>query len=171
VRSANNIAEAAAVRHATWANDLGAVSSTIERLGHRALRQSGGNWQKSQELFENFLNGVSNRLGRSSSPFGIEIQPAALRGGERVPAFVHLHRGGWDSPVITERLGNPRLFAFPGSRRLDAGIFDVTSAANAEGLRPLVAGFDITLDASKPSIVSYYQRFFGNIPIYDIRLQ
>jgi hypothetical protein len=53
---------------------------------------------------------------------------------------------------------------------LDAGIIDLGATANSQGLRPLVAGFDITLDASKPNIVSYYQQYFGNIPIYDIRL-
>jgi hypothetical protein len=41
---------------------------------------------------------------------------------------------------------------------------------NAHGLRPLVSGFDITLDSSKPNIVKKYQEYFGDIPIYDVRL-
>jgi len=142
----------------------------MERLGQRALRQSGGNAARSEQIFEGYLQGVSNRLGRTGSEFGIDIQPAALVDGERVPGFIWLHRGGANSPLITAADGTPRLFAYPGSRRLDAGIIDLTAPANSYGLRPVVAGFDITLSPTKPNIVPYYQQYFGDIPIYDIRV-
>lgn len=58
----------------------------------------------------------------------------------------------------------------PGSRRLDAGVIDLVAPVNQHGLRPVVAGFDITLSPTKPNIVPYYQAYFGDIPIYDIRL-
>ena len=168
----NNALANAAARHAAWASDVNAISSTIERLGRRALRQSGRDWRRSQGLFEGYLDGVSNRLARTGSDFGLDIQPAAIVGGERVPAFVYLHRGNsWSSQLITDAAGNPRPFAFPGSRRLDAGITDLTTPANLHGLRRVVAGFDITLDASKPNIFPHYQEYFGQIPIYDIRLR
>ncbi|MDQ0612302.1 hypothetical protein QFZ83_006473 [Variovorax sp. W1I1] len=161
---------AAAVRHAAWGGDLGEVSGSIERLGLRALRQSGGDAQLSERLFEGYLNGVSNRLARTGSEFGIEIQPASLANAERVPNFIYLHRGGSSSPLVTWPDGTPRLYAYEGSRRLDAGVIDTTVAPNEHGLHPVVAGFDITLSATKPNIVPYYQKYFGNIPIYDIRL-
>jgi hypothetical protein len=163
-------AAAISPRHVAWGSDLGEVSSTIERLGIRALRQSNGNAQLSEQLFETYLTGVGNRLTRVSSEFGIEIQPAAIAGGERVPNFIFLHRAGPNSPLITGADGSPRLFAYPGSRRLDAGVFNTTAAATEDGLRPIIAGFDITTSQSKPNIVRYYQEYFGNVPIYDIRL-
>ncbi len=167
----NRLSEIANARHAAWGNDLNAVNGTIERLGGRALRLSGGDGAKAEQLFESYVNGVSNRLQRTGSGFGVEWQPAAIVNGERVPAFVWLHRGNsWNSPLISDAAGNPRLFAFPGSRRLDAGVIDITVAPNSQGLYPVLSGFDITVDASKPSIVRYYQQYFGDIPIYDIRL-
>jgi RHS repeat-associated protein len=167
----NSAAANAAARHAAWGGDVNAISGTMERLGQRALRQAGGDWRCAEQLFESYLQGVSNRLGRVNSRFGVEIQPAAIADGQRVPAFVHLHRGrSWSSPLVADAAGNPRLFAYPGSRRLDAGIIDLDASPNSQGLRPLVVGVDITLDASKPDIVPYYQQYFGTIPIYDIRL-
>jgi YD repeat-containing protein len=134
-------------RHAAWADDLNAINATVERLGQRALRESRGNWRTSEALFEQYLTGVQNRLSRTGSPLSVEIQPAAIPGVGRVPAFQQV--GG-------------RVFPTRGSRRLDAGI------AGQNG--NLVSGFDITLDPNKPSIVQYYQGAFGDIPIFDIRL-
>ena len=109
-------------------------------------------------------------MSRTGSQFGIDIQPAAISGGERVPGFIFLHRGGPNSSLITGADGAPRLFAFPGSRRLDAGVVDLTAPANQYGLKPVISRFDITLSPTKPNIVPYYQQYFGDIPIYDIRL-
>jgi RHS repeat-associated protein len=136
-----------AARHAAWASDLNSINATVERLGQRALRQSGGDWRRSEQLFENYLKGVQIRLMRTGSPMSVEIQPAAIPGLGRVPAFRQV--GG-------------RIFPTPRSRRLDAGIV----GPNGD----LFSGFDITLNPNKPSIVPYYQQAFGDIPIFDIRL-
>jgi len=58
---------------------------------------------------------------------------------------------------------------YPGSRRLDAGIIDITGRASVDGLYPVVSGFDITVNPLKPNIVPWYQEAFGPIPIFDIR--
>jgi hypothetical protein len=95
----------------------------------------------------------------------------AIAGGERVPNFIWLHRGDATSPLILGRDGAPRLFAYPGSRRLDAGIVDLTASPNQYGLRPVVTGYDISLSATKPPVGGYYRDYFGNVPISDIRLR
>jgi hypothetical protein len=107
------------------------------------------------------------------SPFCLEWQPAAVVGEGRVPNFINLYRGySTSSGLILDDLGNPRLFAYPGSRRLDAGLVMRWGVEpNAYGLRPVVAGFDITLDPNKPLCVQYYQQAFGPVPIYDIRIK
>lgn len=150
VGRAEEMGAIAAQRHAEWAADLSQINATVERLGQRALNQSGGNWQRSEQLFNSYLEGVENRLSAAGSPYGVQIQPAALPGGTRVPPYVQY--GGSSGPI----------FPFPGSRRLDAGIVDLGNGG-------LVSGFDITLNPAKPSIVPYYQEAFGNIPIFDIR--
>lgn len=141
------VAPNSAARHAAWSSDLNAINETVGRLGQRALRNSGGDWRASERLFERYLGGVQNRLSRTGSSLSVEIQPAAIPGRGRVPAF--------------RRFGD-RVFATPGSRRLDAAV------ARPDG--SLVSGYDITLDAGKPNIVQYYQDAFGPIPILDIRL-
>ncbi|MEM9754168.1 MAG: hypothetical protein AAF916_12410, partial [Planctomycetota bacterium] len=161
----------AVARHAAWADNLFAVSGSIEKLGIRALKHSGGDWRLSESLFNEYLGKVSHRLRMQGSRYGVEIQPAALAGGERVPPYLHFRYHVGRGPFISDGAGRPILFAYPGSRRLDAGIVDMTVGGNRSGLRPLVAGFDITLNARKSHIVEYYQQFFGEIPIYDIRLQ
>lgn len=103
---------ASTVRHAAWSSDLTEISGSIERLGQRALRQSGGDARYAERLFEDYLQGVTNRLSRTGSEFGIDIQPAALAGGDRVPGFIFLHRGGPDTSLITAADGSPRLFAW-----------------------------------------------------------
>lgn len=105
----------------------------------------------------------------TGSTFRIESQPAALVGEGRVPNFIHMHRGGESSPLITDRNGDPRLFAYPNSRRLDAGVIDLRDSPDEFGLRPLQSGYDITLDARKRDIVTYYRKAFGDIPVRDIR--
>jgi hypothetical protein len=87
-----------------------------------------------------------------------------------VPNFIYLTRGRPGTSLITGADGEPKLFAFPGSRRLDAGVVDITAPANQYDLKSVVSGFDITLDATKSDTVPYYRKYFGNIPIYDIRL-
>lgn len=86
----------------------------------------------------------------------VHTKSESSRGHGRVPAF--------RNPV--DRCGLRRIFATKGSRRLDSGIVDLTSKGP---LHQLVSGFDITLDASKLSIVRYYQEAFGETPflIYD----
>jgi hypothetical protein len=110
----------ASQRHMAWAGDLNAINSTVERLGQRALRYSGGDWRVSEQLFEGYLVGVQNRLTRTGSPLFVEIQPAAIPGIGRVPAFRQI--GG-------------RIFPTRGSRRLDAGIADENGN--------ILSGFDI----------------------------
>jgi hypothetical protein len=166
----NPIAETAAARHAAWSSDLGQINTTINSLGQRALTQSGGNPQLAEQIFNRYLGQVDNRLINSGSPYGIDIQPAALKNGERVPNFIYLNRGGPGTSLITGADGEPQIFAFPGSRRLDAGVIDTTAPLNQYDLQPVISGFDITLSPTKPNIVPYYQSYFGNIPIYDIRL-
>lgn len=123
------------------------------------MRESGGDWRRAEEIFEGYLQGVSNRLQRSGSKFAVELQPAATADG-RVWNFIQLWHGNrWSD----------KLSAFPGSRRLDAGIIDLTTQPNAFGLRPLQLGYDITLNTRKVDIVKYYQEYFGNIPIVDLR--
>jgi len=151
----SRVARRAAARHKAWARDVGRISKTAERLGRRALRRSGDDWVRSERIYRSLLEGVENRLRRAGSIFGIEWQPAAIPGIGRVPAFRTFFRDGkrW-------------IFATKGSRRLDAGIIDLTSPGP---LRRVVSGFDITLDAAKPNKVRYYQEAFGQIPIADIR--
>jgi len=124
------------------------------------MRGAGGDPLKAEMAFESYMQGVANRLARVGSKYDVEIQPAANARG-RVWNFVQFRQGrGWTK----------HLYAYPGSRRLDAGIVDTSAAPNAFGLRPLVSGFDITLNASKPNIVQYYQEYFGKIPVFDLRL-
>src|SRR5205823_6007234 len=108
-----SVSELSAQRHAAWSSDLSQINATIERLGERALAQSGGNWKTSEQLFNSYLQGVQNRLTDAGSQFSVQIQPAALPGGTRVPAYVQY--GGPSGPI----------FPYPGSRRLDAGILDM----------------------------------------------
>uniref|UniRef100_UPI001ED984BD hypothetical protein n=1 Tax=Sphingomonas elodea TaxID=179878 RepID=UPI001ED984BD len=164
-------AESVSARHIAWSSDLGAITDTVAALGQRALRNSGGNWSQSEALFDRYLALADARLARAGSGYAVELQPAAIAGGERVPSFIWMHRGDATSPLIMGADGAPRLFAYPGSRRLDAGIIDMNAAPNQYGLRPVVSGYDITLNAAKPPIGGYYREHFGNIPINDIRLR
>jgi RHS repeat-associated protein len=150
--SGAGIAEA---RHVDWANDASNVAETIRNLGQRSLRQAQGNGTQAERLFGGYLRGVNNRLERLNSALSVEWQPAAINGGTRVPGFIYFKPGN-------------QLYAFPGSRRLDAGIVNLAKVRN--GMNPVVWGFDITVDSKKPNIVQYYQQYFGNIPIDDIRL-
>ncbi len=165
----NSAAERISARHLAWSSDLGAINDTTVALGQRALRNSGGDWVKSEELFNRYLSLADARLARTGSSYAVELQPAAIAGGDRVPNFVWLHRGDATSPLIMGSDGTLKLFAFPGSRRLDAGIIDMTVTPNQNGLRPLVSGYDITLSPTKPPVGSYYREYFGDIPIADIR--
>jgi hypothetical protein len=110
----------------------------------------------SEALFKRYLGGVENRLRRTGSSLGIEWQPAAIPGRGRVAAFRQ----------FVDRNGVRRIFATKGSRRLDAGLVDLTQSGR---FKPLVSGYDITTSKTKPSIVGYYQEAFGDIPIFDIR--
>lgn len=164
-------AENASARHLAWSSDLGAINDTVAGLGQRALRNSGGDWVKSEALFNRYLSLADARLARTGSNFGVELQPAAIAGGERVPSFIWRHRRDGSSPLILGRDGTPQLFAYRGSLRLDAGIIDLSASANQYGLRPVVSGYDISLSANKSPIGGYYRDYFGNIPISDIRLR
>ena len=155
-------------RHATWGQDLDAINASVERLGRRALKQSGGDWQNSEALFERYLGGVEKRLGRAGSQYGVEIQPAALPGGERVPSHIYLEKLD-GSGLAHDRWGNPELVPYPGSRRMDAAIIDRTSAGP---YHRAVSGFDITLNARKPSVSTYYEEAFPFMQdFFDIRLR
>ena len=169
VRGGAGVAEGASARHVAWSSDLGAINDTAAALGQRALRNSGGDWAQSEALFNRYLSLADARLARTGSGYAVELQPAAIGGGERVPSFIWMHRGDATSPLIMGSDGAPRLFAYPGSRRLDAGIVDMTALANQHGLRQVVSGYDITLNATKPPVGGYYREYFGNIPITDIR--
>ena len=158
----------ASPRHTAWAQDLDAINATVERLGQRALKRSGGNWHTSEALFERYLGGVERRLGRTGSQYGVEIQPAALPGGERVPSYIHLEKLD-GSGLVHDRWGNLKQVPYPGSRRLDAAIIDRTSPGP---FHRAVSGFDITLNARKPNVSSYYQEAFPFMQeFFDIRLR
>ena len=153
-------------RHAAWASDLNQINGTVERLGLRALKHSGGDWRKSEELFNKYLGAVEQRLRASGSRYGVEVQPAAVVGKGRVPAFTQ--------EIFSN--GNPipgTIRPFEGSRRLDAAIIDLTQPEIARygggTFHKVVSGFDITLNQQKRPIVLYYQEAFGQIPIFDIR--
>jgi hypothetical protein len=147
------------------------VDRLMIRFGQRALRDSGGDWRIAEQKFDAYGAALNARLQATGSTLRIEFQPAALVGEGRVPNFIHMHRGGESSPLITDRNGDPRLFAYPNSRRLDAGVVDLRDSPDEFGLRPLQSGYDITLDARKRDIVSYYREAFGDVPIEDIRLK
>lgn len=104
--------------------------------------------------FFGYLEVIEGRLVRMNSPFRVELQPAAVPGRGRVYSFV-------DRPD----LGFLNEILYPESRRVDAGIVNITSETSVDGLYPLVSGFDITLNPLKPDIVPYYQEAFGPIPI------
>ena len=161
------IANQTAARHAAWGQDLDAINATVERLGRRGLKRSGGDWQTSEALFERYLGGVERRLGRTSSPYGVEMQPAALPGGERVPSHIYLEKQD-GSGLVHNRRGDLKLVHYPGSRRMDAAIIDRTSVGP---YRRAVSGFDITLNAKKPPVSEYYQEAFPFMQdFFDIRL-
>ena len=149
----------AAARHAEWGRDLDAVNATVERLGRRALKRSGGNWRTSEALFERYLGGVGRRFQRTGSPFGVEIQPAALPGGKRVPNYIYLEKLD-GSGLVHNRWGQPKLIPYPGSRRMDAAIVDMSSPGPN---RRAVSGFDITLNPRKRSVSEYYQEAFPDM--------
>jgi hypothetical protein len=129
----------------------------MDKLGLGALRRAGGDGARAEALFERYLSRVADRLEACNTRFGVEWQPAALRDGTRVPNFIHY-----------EPVGGTKLYAYPGSRRLDAGIVDLSSVRS--GYHPVIHGFDLTVDLTKPNVVGYYQEYFGPIPINDIRL-
>ncbi|MGE0454278.1 MAG: RHS repeat-associated core domain-containing protein [Vicinamibacteria bacterium] len=157
-----------AAQHAAWGQDLDAINATVERLGRRALKRSGGNWQTSEALFERYLGGVERRFGRTGSQYGVEIQPAALPGGERVPSHIYLEKLD-GSGLVHDRWGDLKLVPYPGSRRMDAAIIDRTSSGP---YHRAVSGFDITLNARKPSVSEYYQEAFPFMQdFFDIRLR
>ena len=148
-------------RYVNWGSNLDDINDTIVKLGLRALKNSGGNWRKSEALFEKYLQTVENRLRNVNSEYGVEIQPAAVQGGLRIPA------GFW--------IGKNKWVPYRGSRRLDASIVDLSQIANSptkyQGkYKTVVSGFDITLNPTKPSVITKYQEYFGDIPIFDIRL-
>ncbi len=149
--------------------DVDQIDRLMARFGLRALRESGGDFRLSESKFERYASALDARLQGTRSPYRIEFQPAAIPGEGRVPNFIHLHHGGSSSPLISDAQGNPRLFAYPGSRRLDAGLIDLRDAPNADDLRPVISGYDITLDANKRAIGDYYREAFGDINIQDIR--
>jgi hypothetical protein len=158
----------ASARHAAWGRDLDAINTTVERLGRRALKGSGGNWQTSEALFERYLGGVERRLGRTGSQYGVEIQPAALPGGERVPSHIYLEKLN-GSGLVHDRWGNLKLIPYPGSRRMDAAIIDLASPGP---YHRAVSGFDITLNARKPSVAGYYEEAFPFMQeFFDIGLR
>jgi hypothetical protein len=138
----------------------------VSALGRRALRQSAGDWRRSEDLFQSYLQGVENRLTHTGSRFGTEWQPAALVGGERVPAFIYREKLD-GSGLVHDRWGNLKLEPYPSSRRLDAGIVDRSDPSLN---KRVLSGFDITLNTRKPSITKYYQEAFGPIEIFDIGL-
>jgi RHS repeat-associated protein len=150
-------ADVAAARHSAWSRNIPEINETVQGLGERALRASGGNWRQAEATFRRYLGGVERRMEASGGPFGVEWQPAAIPGRGRVAAF---------RTFRDRATGGFRTFATKGSRRLDAGLTDLSAPGP---LRPLVSGYDISLDASKRSIVQYYQEAFGDIPILDIR--
>jgi len=152
------VAGNAAARHAAWSRSIPDINRTVQGLGERALRGSGGDWQKAESTFRRYLGGVERRMQAAGGPYGVDWQPAAIPGKGRVPAF----RTFWNRSQ-----GRFRTYATRDSRRLDAGLTDLAAPGP---LRPLVSGYDITLNASKPSIVQYYQDAFGQIPILDIRV-
>jgi hypothetical protein len=144
-----------------WASNPTEIAETIGALGRRALARSGGDGARAEAIFEGYLSRVSNRLENAGSRFGVEWQPAALADGTRVPGYLFYGRAG-------EKVFHP----FGTSRRLDAGIIDLTKVRLYPGVaeHPVIHGFDITVDMTKPNIVPYYQEYFGPIPIDDIRL-
>lgn len=99
------------LRHVEWANNLDDINSTVNSLGKRALRKSGGDLRKAEELFEKYLGSVESRLRRVGSNYGVEIQPTAIKVGQRVPAGFNIG-GKW--------------IPYKGSGRLDAGIVDLS---------------------------------------------
>lgn len=143
----------ASAKQVAWAEDISSINATVTRLGERSLAKSSGNWRTAELTFQRYLSAADRRLIAAEARYRVQWQPAAVPGRGRVPAYVS----------FTDRQGARRIFAYPGSRRLDAGIVEVSSGRT-------VSGFDITLDASKPRIESYYQEAFGDIPIFDIRL-
>jgi RHS repeat-associated protein len=155
-------------RHAAWGQDLDAINASVERLGRRALKQSGGDWQKSEALFERYLGAVEKRLGRTGSQYGVEIQPAALPGGQRVPSHIYLEKLD-GSGLVHDRWGNLKQVPYPGSRRMDAAIIDRMSPGP---YHRAVSGFDISLNAKKPSVSAYYEEAFPFMQdFFDIRLR
>ena len=162
--------ESISARHRAWSSNFDAIHNASMQLGYWALQKSGGDWRKSEALFNQYLSAADRRLARTGSPYALEWQPAAIANGERVPSFLWQHRGDETAPLVLNRDRTPRLYAYEGSRRPDAGLTNLTFAPNSYGLRPLVSAYDITLDAFKPSRVDYYRKYFGDIPIGDIRL-
>ncbi|EGE8314916.1 RHS repeat protein, partial [Escherichia coli] len=149
-------------RWTKWGSEQSNISDVLNSLGNRALKYANGDWIKSEAAFNKYINMINKRLELTGSKFRVEIQPA-IKNGERVPATTNgpfKVNGKWTSG--THYTG--------GSKRLDAGIIDITSPTNQYGLHPVIEGFDITLNKTKPSAVDIYSDVFGGIDINDIRL-
>lgn len=98
---------------------------------------------KSGRNFRQYLQGVGNRLKKNGRKYGVEWQPVALENGARVKSFFRL-KG---------RNGIIRILARKGSRRLDAGIVDLTNIQRS--FFKVVINFDTSIIELKPLIVSY----------------
>ncbi|ELV89225.1 RHS repeat-associated core domain protein [Escherichia coli PA19] len=149
-------------RWTKWGSEQSNISDVLNSLGNRALKYANGDWIKSEAAFNKYINMINKRLELTGSKFRVEIQPA-IKNGERVPATTNgpfKVNGKWTSG--THYTG--------GSKRLDAGIIDITSPTNQYGLHPVIEGFDITLNKTKPSAVDIYSDVFGGIDINDFRL-
>lgn len=133
------------------APSLEKIHDLMITFGRRALRNSRGDYTASEANFNSYAGALNSRLEAAGSPYRIELQPAAVPDEGRVPNFINLFRGNRpDSSLIVDSQGAPRLFAYPGSRRLDAGVIDLNATPNEHGLRPLLSGYDISLDQRKP---------------------
>ncbi|PHM76854.1 RHS family protein [Xenorhabdus cabanillasii JM26] len=149
-------------RWTKWGNSTDKISKSLNKLGERALKNSGGNWKKSEELFNKYIGMANDRLSKVESKYRIEIQPA-IKNGIRVPAVTK-------GPVYSNGRWHTGFRYTKGSKRLDAGIYDITSKANEHGLHPIIEGFDITLNSTKAHASDIYKDVFGGITINDIRI-
>jgi len=172
-------------RQVSWGKDLNEINGTIKRLGDRALRQATntpgfsaltGPQQGAiaESIFNRYLEAANNRLWRTGSQYGIELQPAATLLGNRTEPFIQKIFGfRGDQPILWRnlksgdpRFGDPVLFAQPDTRRLDSAVIDLTTPGP---YHQMMSGFDITLDLDKIDAGLKYQSTFPKVPIFDIR--
>ncbi|WP_038291721.1 LysM peptidoglycan-binding domain-containing protein [Zooshikella ganghwensis] len=140
-------------RHSSWAGNIQSINNTMGNLGMRALKQSGGNWQKAEELLGKYSEMMNKRfisVGSSKK----SVREAAAYNNSAIGK-----RFGIRAPSFDEN-GNH----IPGTSRIDLGVISTALPGN-----PIISGIDISYSYNKLFKLNKYKNAFGEIPMADVR--